>query len=251
MAVQQATRPFRTSGASKIAIQTYARTAGVLYLLIAVLSAFVHFYVPGQLIVPGDAVTTASNIMASEGLFRLGIAGELVLLLTEVVLSVLLYVLLKPVSKTLSLVAAVSRLAMTTIHGANLLTEFIVLLVLGGAGYLTAFAPDQLDALAMVFLNAYNYGFTIGIVFLVLHVVLLGYLIFKSGYLPRILGILFIIAAVGYLVDSFSDVLVANYQTGPPYLALPIAIAELAFPVWLLIKGVNVEKWERRVLEAA
>ncbi len=238
-------------GRARSRIQTYARTAGVLYLLITVLAAFVHFYVPGQLIVSGDAATTASNIVASEGLFRLGIAGELVLLLIEVVLSVLLYVLLKPVSKTLSLAAAVSRLAMAAIHGANLLMEFIVLLVVGGAGYLTAFAPDQLDALAMVCLNAYNYGFTIGIVFLALHVLLLGYLIFKSGFLPKILGVLFIIASVGYLVDTFSHVLVANYQTGPPYLALPIAIAELAFPVWLLIKGVNVEKWERRALESA
>jgi hypothetical protein len=251
MGVKQATSTFRTTGKSKIPIQTYARTAGVLYLLITALAAFVHFYVPGQLIVPGDAATTASNIMASEGLFRLGIAGELVLLLTEVVLSVLLYVLLKPVSKTLSLVAAVSRLVMVAIHGANLLTEIFALLLLGGAGFLTAFAPAQLQAMAMVFLNAYSYGFTIGIVFLALHVLLLGYLILKSGYIPRILGGLFIIASLGYLVDTFSHVLVANYKTGPPYLALPIAIAEITFPVWLLIKGVNVEKWERRAQDAA
>ena len=145
----------------------------------------------------------------------MGIGAELVLLLSEIVLSVLLYVLLKPVSKTLSLVAAVSRLAMTTIHGANLLTHFIVLLLLSGAGYLTVFAPNQLHALVMVFLDAYNYGFTIGIVFLFLHALILGYLIFKSGYFPKILGVLFIIASLGYLIDSFSHVLIANYKTGP------------------------------------
>ena len=85
----------------------------------------------------------------------------------------------------------------------------------------------------MLFLNAYNYGFTIGIVFFTLHTLILGYLIFKSGYFPKILGVLFIIASLGYLIDSFSHVLIPNYKTGPAYLALPIAIAEIAFPLWL------------------
>lgn len=231
-------------------IQKIARIAGVLYLLITVLSIPVHFLIPSQLIVAGDAAATATKIMASAGLFRLGIGTELVLLLTEIVLSVLLYVLLKPVNKTLSLVAAASRLAMTTIHGANLLTHFIVVLLLSGAGYLTVFQPDQLQALGMVFLNAYDFGFTIGIVFLFLHALILGYLIFRSGYFPKILGVLFVIASVGYLIDSFSNVLIANYKTGPVYLALPIAIAEIAFPLWLLIKGVNVEQWQKRVSES-
>ena len=98
-------------------IQKSARIAGGLYLLITILSIFVHFYVPAQLVVPGDAATTADKIMASEGLFRMGIGSELILLLSEIVVSVILYGLLKPVSKTLALVAAVSRLAMTAIHG--------------------------------------------------------------------------------------------------------------------------------------
>ncbi len=230
-----------------LSIQKTARIAGVLYLLITVLSIPVHFVIPSQLIVAGDAAATANNIMASAGLFRIGIGTELVLLLSEIVLSVLLYVLLRPVSKTLSLVAAASRLTMTMIHGANLLTHFFVLLLLSGAGYLTVFTPDQLQALGMVFLNAYDYGFTIGIVFLFLHALILGYLIFKSGYFPRILGILFMIASLGYLIDSFSNVLIAGYKTGPVYLALPIAIAEIAFPLWLLMKGVNAEQWEKRV----
>jgi len=232
-------------------IQKTARIAGVLYLLITALSIPVHFVIPGQLIVVGDAVTTSTNILASGGLFRMGIAAELVLLLIEIVLLVLLYVLLKPVNKTLSLVAAVSRLAMTVIHGANLLAHFIVLLLLSGAGYLTVFAPAQLNALVMVFLDAYNFGFTIGIVFLFLHAVILGYLIFKSDYFPKILGILFTIASLGYLIDGFSHVLIANYKTGPVYIAIPIAIAEITFPLWLLIKGVNVEKWKKSALESA
>jgi hypothetical protein len=146
--------------------QKNAKIAGVLYLLIAVLAGFVHFYVPDKLFESGDAGTTASNIMASQGLFRMSIGVELVILLSEIVLTVLLYGLLKPVNKTLSLVAAVSRLAMTTIHGFNLLNHFMVLLLLGGAGYLTVFQPDQLQALVRFFLDAYSYGFAIGIIFL-------------------------------------------------------------------------------------
>jgi hypothetical protein len=232
-------------------IQKNAKIAGALYLLVAVLAGFVHFYVPGKLIVPGDATITASNILASEGLFRTSIAVELVILLSEIVLSILLYVLLKPVNKTLSLVAAVSRLAMTTIHGVNLLNHFFVLLLVGGAGYLTVFQPNQLNALVTLFLNSYDYGYTIGIVFFTLHTFTLAYLIFKSGYFPKVLGVLFMLAAFGYLIDGFSHVLIAGYKTGPAYLALPIAIAEIAFPLWLLIKGVNVEQWKKRALESA
>lgn len=240
-----------TSRTAKASPMVYARIAGALYLLIAVLSGFVHFYVPGALIVPGDATTTASNIMASEGLFRMNIATELVILLSEVVLSVLLYALLKPVSKTLSQVAMAARLVMTTIHGINVLNNVIVLLLLSGAGYLTVFEPGQLHALVLLFLDAYTYGFNIGIVFLPLHCLILGYLIIRSGYFPRVLGVLFLIAAAGYLIDSFALVLLANHKTGAAYIALPIAIAEIAFPLWLLFKGVNVKQWQQRALESA
>jgi hypothetical protein len=228
----------------------YARIAGFLYVLIAVASIPAHFYVPSQLIVPGDATATAARIMASESFYRIGAVGsELVILLSEIVLSVLLYILLRPVSKTLSLVAAVARLAMTTIHGINLLNYFFVLLLFSGADYLAVFQVDQLHALALLFLDAHSYGFTIGIVFLSLHVFVLGYLIFKSGYFPRILGILFLVAAFGYLIDSSALLLFTSYETTPGFLALPIAIAEIAFPLWLLVKGVNVKEWEQRALD--
>lgn len=103
----------------------------------------------------------------------------------------------------------------------------------------------------MLFLDAHGYGFTIGIAFLTIHVFVLGYLIFKSGYFPKILGVLFIAAGVGYLVDSFALLLLPSYETTPGIIAATIAIAEIAFPVWLLIKGVNKEGWEKRSLESA
>lgn len=228
-------------------IQRTARFAGFLYLVITVAAIIAHMYMPSQIIVADDAAATAQNIMANETLFRLGgVGGELIVLLSEVILAVVLYVLLKPVNKTLSLLAAVSRLAMTTIHGFNLINYFFVMLLLSGTGYLAAFSSQQLNALVMVFLEAHSVGFTIGIAFLTLHVFILGYLIFKSGYFPKVLGILFIAAAVGYLVDSFALLLVSGYETTPGIIALAITVSEIAFPLWLLIKGVNIPGWEKR-----
>ena len=172
---------------------------------------------PSTLIVPGDATATVDNISNSEMLFRFGgIGSELIVLLSEVILAVLLYVLLKPVNKTLSLVAAVSRLIMTTIHGFNLINYFFVLIIMGGAGFLSGFDAGQLNSLAMLFLEAHSFGFTIG-----------------------------------YLIDSFFLLLIPSYTTTPIYIAIPIAIAELVFPVWLLIKGVNKEGWKTQTEKSA
>lgn len=233
-------------------IQRNARFAGVLYLVITAAAILAHIYVPSIIVVPGDAAATANNMTESAALFRLGtVGGELVVLLSEVILAVVLYVLLKPVNKTLSLIAAASRLVMTTIHGINLINYFFAMLLVSGTSYLSVFSREQAQSLAMLFLEAHGYGFTIGIAFLTLHVFVLGYLIFKSGYFPKVLGVLFIAAGVGYLVDSFALLLLPAYETTPGVIAAVIAIAEIAFPVWLLIKGVNKEGWEKQSLESA
>ena len=232
------------------AIQRTARLVGLLILIMAVFAPFSMIYVPSTLIVPGDAATTAQNIMASEGLFRLGIASDAVVVLLEIVIVVLLYVLLKPVSKTLSLVAAFSRLAMTVIQGVNLLTHFVVLLLLSGAGYLTVFAPDQLHALGLLFLNAHADVVLIWGLFFSLHLLVLGYLVYKSGYISRIPGVLLIMASLCYLTQGFGNILLPEYKGIFTAVGLLSAV-EIALPLWLLIKGVNVAKWEKRVLEAA
>ncbi|MBK6326213.1 MAG: DUF4386 domain-containing protein [Chloroflexi bacterium] len=228
----------------------YARFAGVLYLIITVAAIFAHMVIPEQFIVAGDTAATAANIAANETTFRLGmVGGELIILLSEIVLSVVLYVLLKPVNKTLSLVAAVSRLAMTTIHGLNLLNYYFVLHLLNGADFLTAFNPEQVNALVTLFLDAHSIGFTIGIAFLVPHVLILGYLIVQSGYFPKVLGFLFIAAGIGYLVDAIGLLLVPSYTTTPGLIAMVIAAAEIAFPIWLLVKGVNMTGWQQKTVE--
>jgi hypothetical protein len=229
----------------------YARFAGVLYLMITIAAIFAHFVIPGQFIVPGDAAATAANIAANEPTFRLGAVGsELIILLSEIVLSVVLYVLLKPVNKTLSLVAAVSRLTMTTIHGLNLLNYYFVLQLVKGGNVTMAFGPEQVNALVTLFLDAHSIGFTIGIAFLVPHVLILGYLIVQSGYFPKVLGFLFIAAGIGYLFDTTGLLLVSGYTTTPGLIAMIIAVAEIAFPIWLLVKGVNMVGWQQRTPEA-
>ena len=215
-----------------------ARIAGLLILIISVFAPFSMMYVPSNLIVPGDAATTAKNIMASEGLFRAGIVSDSIVFLIEIVLVVILYVLLKPVSKTLSLVAAFSRLAMTVIQAINLLNHFTPLLLLSGAGYLTVFEPDQLYALVLLFLNAHEYVVLIWGLFFGLHLFVLGYLVYKSGYIPRILGVLLVIASLCYLTQSFGNILLPQYEEIFASVGL-LSMIELAFPLWLLIKGVK------------
>ncbi len=234
---------------NELSPNAYARIAGVLYLIITVAAIFAHIVVPEQFIIPGDAAATAVNITTSESLFRMGTIGmELIILLSEIVLTVVLYVLFKPVNKTLSLLAAVSRIAMTIIHGLNLLNYYFVLQLLKGSNYLTIFGQEQVNALVTLFLDAHSVGFTIGIAFLVPHVLILGYLIYKSGYFPKVLGFVFVAAGVGYLIDTIGLLLVPAYTTTPALIALIIAIAEISFPIWLLLKGVNTDHAQNRTL---
>lgn len=228
-----------------------ARLAGLLYLLIAAAAAVTHGYVPAQLIVAGDAAATVDRIAAAEPLFRLGIAAEYVILLSEVALCVLLYALFRPVSAVLALMMTAFRLVMTAIHGANMLNQFVVLSLSGEGATAALLASGQRDPLVALFLDAYGAGFAIGIVFLIPHVFLLGYLVLVSGFLPRLLGLLLLLAGCCYLLDSVALLVMPGYAETPAVVALLIAVAEIAFPLWLLIKGVDVERWQQRAALAA
>src|SRR5215217_5332044 len=198
----------RIAGTSPL---VYARVAGFLLLFVAIIAPFGQLYVPSTLVVPGDATATANNIGASGWLLHLGIVSDSLVFLIEIVLCVLLYVLLRPVSRTLSLVAAFARLSMTVVMGINLLPFFIALLLLSGAGYLSVFEPAQSDALALLSLNAHQNGVYVWQMFFGLNLFVLGYLIYKSGYFPRILGILMVVGALGYLLDAYGNILFHNY----------------------------------------
>ena len=234
-----------TNRIAELSPRKTARVAGVLYLIIIIAGIAAEFFVRQSLKAPGDAAATAGNIMASEGLFRLGIAGDLMMIISDVALALAFYVLLKPVSNALSLLAAFFRLTQAAILAVNLLNLFFALQLLSGAEYLTVFGVDQLQALALLFLNSHSIGYSIGMVPFAFSLLVLGYLVFKSDYFPGILGVLLIVAAAGYLIDSFAGFLLPTYDNYETIFALvvflPAFIGELSMCLWLLIKGVKVQ----------
>ena len=233
------------TGPDMSSLKKTARIAGVLILITVLFAPFSMIYVPSTLIVPGDAASTAKNIVASEGLFRLSIVSDAIVFLTEIVLVAVLYVLLKPVNKTLSLVAAFARLAMTVIQGINLVNRFVPLLLLSGAEYSSAFEPGQLHALVLLSLNTYEAVSLIWGLFFGLHLGFLGYLVYRSGYIPRIVGGLLVFASVCYLASAFGIILLPKSKAIFDTIGF-LSLTEAAFPLWLLIKGIDVAKWKKR-----
>ena len=155
-----------TNRVADLTQQKATRIAGFLYLAIIIAGIFAEFIVRSSLILPGDATATANNIMSSEGLFRVGIASDLIMIMCDVALAMVFYVLFKPVSHALALLAAFFRLAQATVLGINLLNLFMVLRLLGGADYMTVFGADQLHALMMPFLDAHSTGYAMAWYFL-------------------------------------------------------------------------------------
>ena len=227
--------------------QVYARIGGVLYLIIIVAGVFGELLVRNTLVVSGDATATANNIMASQLLWRIGIAGDLVMHVCDVPLMLVFYVLLRPVNNNLALLAVLFNLVQTAVMVAYKLNLMMPLFLLGNADYLQAFEPQQLHALSYLSIKADGYGFGIGLIFFGFECLVLGYLIFKSGYLPRILGVLMQIAGLSYLTNSFALLLAPTLATMLfPGILVPAFIAEASFCLWLIVKGVNVPKWEEK-----
>jgi len=225
-------------------VQTYARIAGVLFLVTLVAGGFGEAYAPAQLIVPGDATATAHNLLAHDLLFRLGFVAYLIEVVCDVTLTLLLYVLLRPVHANLALLAVLFRLMGTATFAFGELFYFAPSLILGGEGYLTTFSPDQLNSLALLSLNIYTIAFDLFTVFGVASI-LLGYLMARSGYLPRVLGGLWILGGLGFVIRNVVFVLAPAYASS--LLLVPNALAVLSLGLWLLIRGVDVGKWREGV----
>ena len=220
--------------------RSYARLAGILYLVIAVFGAFAIGYVPSVIIEAGDAVTTANNLLANKTLFNMGIFGDIVVLLVEVVLTAMLYVMFKPVSPTLSLIAAWSRLAMVLVMAINLLLNIMPVVLLSGANFLNAFETTQLQSAALVFFDAHALGIYVWQLFFSVHLIALGTLIIKSDLLPRALGWMIIAGSFGYFIQGMSHLMhIENAALSMLYIGLLVivTIGELAIAIWLLIKG--------------
>jgi Domain of unknown function (DUF4386) len=227
--------------------QRYARTGGLLYLAIIVFGAFAEGYVANTLIVSGDAATTAHNILASPGLWRLSVAGDLIVVLCAVPLLWIEYLLLRPVSKSLVLLAVLFNLVSLAVEAISKLFLLVVMPTLGSADYLKGFEPQQLQVLANLALRSHDIAFNIALMFFGFTCLVNGYLIFRSGYLPKLVGVLMQIAGLSYLTACFAALFAPAFaDLITPAILLPPLIGESSFCLWLLVKGVNVAKWKER-----
>lgn len=201
--------------------------------------------VRGRLVVYGDAAATAHNVLAHELLFRLAFAGDVIALL-YVVYTLLLYNLFKPVNKTLSLLAALFSLVGCAVGAVICLFQIAPLVILGGAQSLSAFKAEQLQALALMFLQLHAQGYTISMVLFGSYNLLIGYLIFRSTFLPRILGALLAVSGLCYLINCFANFLSPAFAAHlVPYILVP-GVAELLLAFWLLVMGVNAQRWREQ-----
>jgi hypothetical protein len=229
--------------------QAYARIGGGLYLVIIVLGAFAEGYVASQLIVPGDAATTAHNMMAARGLWQLSVAGDLIIVLCAVPLLWIEYLLLRPVSRQLALLAVLFNLVSLAVEAISKLFLLMVMPTLENPDYLKAFEPHQLQVLANLAFKSHEVAFNIALIFFGFTCLVNGYLIFKSGYFPKLIGVLMQIAGLSYLIACLAALLAPTFaDLVIPAILLPPLIGESSFCLWLLIKGVDVGKWNARVI---
>ena len=228
-------------------VKKTARMTGLFYLAIFFSNIFVFIFVSGSLSVPGDAAATAENIRASESLYRSGVVSYLIVFLSEIGATVLLYKLLSPVNKTVAMLMMVNRLMQAAIHAVNLVNFIFPLILLDGGDYLATFAPDQINSLVLLFTNTHYYGVLVSEAFFAVSLFLLGYLVVKSELFPGVLGIMLAIAGAGYVLDSFGIFLLPQHKDlFANIMIAPAIIAELSFTLWLLIKGIRSPKPESR-----
>jgi hypothetical protein len=231
--------------------QLLARLGGVLYLAIIAIGLFAQLLVRNRILVAGDAVATAANLRAHEALWRWGIAAELLGMICVVVLLLVWYVLLSPVSPQLTWLALFFDLVAHSVQVAALLDLVAALFPLGGAAYLEAFTPEQLAALARMAGRAHAHGFGVSLLFSGCFFLVAGYLIRKSGYLPRPIGALYQFAGVGYIANTLVLVVAPAWSGRIMIAVAPVILpAEVALAIWLLVKGIDPERWNRRQLGA-
>lgn len=223
-----------------------ARLGGAMYLIIIVLGIFGEVFVRQRLIV-ADALATATNIRAHELLWRWSVATELISLISVTVLMLTWLAVLRPVNRDLTLLALFFALTAHALGAVSALDILGTLFPLGNAPYLQAFTPEQLAALARITIRQQGHAYGVSLLLSGCFFLIAGPLIFRSGYLPKVVGVLYTIAGVGYIVHTFVLVLAPAFA-GRVFLvvAVPILIGETSLSLYLLIKGVDVAAWNRR-----
>jgi Domain of unknown function (DUF4386) len=222
-------------------LQRKAKTAGLFYLLTFLVGGVAEF-ASGRLVVTGDAATTAHNILARQGTFWLGFAAYLIVLACYIAVTALFYDLFKPVSASLSLLAAFFSLVGCAIQAAAIFFYVAPWTLLQSPNYLAAFRADQLQVVAFASLELYAQAYSAGFVFFGFYCLLIGYLILQSTFLPRGLGVFMTLAGCGWL--TFLSPPLANSLW--PYVAVPGVAGEGALTLWLLLRGVDIRKWNEK-----
>jgi len=231
----------------KISPQVYARSVGLLYLTVIIAGIIAQMVISGKIIVDGDAVATATNILTHKNLFQLGFTVYLIEMASQIAQTVLFYILLKPVSRSIALLALFFSIIGCTIKTLGRLFYIAPLLILGGSHYLSVFNAEQLQALALLLLNVNNQAAGMALAFFGFSTLLNGYLIFNSTFLPRFLGVLSVIGGLGWLTFLYPPLGLQLF----PYILLVAMIGSISSILWLLIKGVDVEQWKKRAFESA
>ena len=228
-----------TARLAETSLRLKARITGVLYLLTILGGVFAQGFVSDRIVVQGDAAATATNILAHKSLFQLGFAVFLIEMACQVALTALFYDLLKPAGRSVSLVAAFLGLAGSVIKTFSRVFFIVPLFVLGGAHSLSVFSAEQLQALALLFLKVNDRGAGAALVFFGFYALLTGYLIIRSTFLPRILGVVSAVGGLGWL--SFLYLPLGHVAF--PYVAIFALLGAAALIVWLLVFGVNERRW--------
>jgi hypothetical protein len=223
-----------------------ARIAGALYLIITGCALFAYLYVRNRVIIADDMTQTAANFLAQEQLYRGGFAAAVIVVICNLPLGLVLFELLKVVNPRIALLALVFIIASATLEAVNLFNYIEPLFTFSLPEYVRAFGPEQLQALARGPIKMFGYGLSVSLAFFGVFCVLIGILIFRSKFFPRILGLLMIVAGLTYWMNSFRLFLALPI----PYLPWVTLVSELSLALWLVVVGVNEPKWRAQASKA-
>ena len=226
-------------------IQSYARGAGILGVFTVIAGGFGEAYVPGVIFAAGDPAATAERILGNESLFRWGFAGYLVEALADATLTMVFWVLIRPVHRNLAMLMVVFRIISTCGFGASEILYFGALRTLEEAQTVSSLPTAQMEALAYILLRVAAFGGALFSTFYGAANIVFGWLIYRSGYIPRVFGAAILIMGVAFTARTFLLILAPSYASG--LLLLTAAVAFIPFTFWLLVKGVDEGGWRRAV----